>query len=471
MMIRNGTGAEVIDFREEAPGRAHKDMFENDPLLAQVGGLAVGVPGELRGFELAHRKYGRLPWKKLFEPSIKLSREGFRVTSELAKRIEIMKPYISKSESFKAVFAPNGEFVKEGDFMKRETFADTLEIVANEGADAFYEGPIAQSLVKEIQRTGGIVELEDFKSYRALIRPPLVGNYRGHKIFTAPPPASGAVLLSVLNILEGYPIDQDGLTPLHAHHIVEAFKFGYAQRTELGDPTFVDIRARVAELISKDHAASIRHHISDSQTFPISYYKPKFDVEESPGTTHLSVVDEENQSVALTSTVNLYFGSQVLDLNTGVILNNEMDDFSIPGVSNAFDLPPSPNNFIQPKKRPLSSSVPTITEYNGKLELAVGASGGSRITTAVLQILMNAIDFQMNLADAVEYPRLHHQLYPNVAFYEPLYSSDLVYQLSQRQHNVTAMPFHAVVQAIRRLPDGTIHAVSDPRKQGVACGY
>ncbi|ORY06461.1 gamma-glutamyltranspeptidase [Basidiobolus meristosporus CBS 931.73] len=471
MVIRNGTGAEVIDFREEAPSGAHRDMFNENPLLAQVGGLAVGIPGELKGFELAHQRYGKLPWKRLFEPSIRLSRDGFRVTSELAKRIEIMKPYISKVASFRAVFAPTGEFAKEGDILKRETLANTLEAVAKQGAKAFYSGPIAESMVKEIQRTGGIATVEDFLSYQALIREPLVGDYRGHKVITAPPPASGAILLSVLNILEGYPLDRDGLTTLHAHQILESFKFGYAQRTELGDPTYVDISARVAEFVDKKYAAQVRQNLSDIRTFPISHYNPKFDVEESPGTTHLSVVDKNQLSVALTSTVNLYFGSQVLDLNTGVILNNEMDDFSIPGVSNAFNLPPSPNNFVAPKKRPLSSSVPTITEFNGDLELVLGASGGSRITTAVLQTLINALDFDMNLADAVEYPRLHHQLYPNLAYYEAQYPQDIQRGLSERHHNVTLMPFHAVVQAIRRLPEGKIHAVSDPRKQGVASGY
>ncbi|KAK9765344.1 hypothetical protein K7432_006396 [Basidiobolus ranarum] len=471
MVIRNSTGAEVIDFREEAPAKAHREMYKDNPKLAQHGGLAVGIPGELRGFEEAHKRYGKLPWKRLFEPSIKLSREGFRVTSELAKRIEIMKPQISKIPSFLEVFAPNGEFFKEGDIMKRESFANTLETVARKGAKAFYNGPIAESLVKEIQRTGGIIELEDFSNYRAHIRVPMVGYYRGHKIITAPPPASGAILLSILNILEGYSLDRDSLTSLHAHHILESFKFGYAQRTELGDPDYVDIGARIAQFVDKGHAALIRQNISNSQTFSTEHYKPRFEGKESPGTTHLSTVDKDQLSVALTSTINLYFGSQVLDLNTGVILNNEMDDFSIPGVSNSFNLPPSPNNFVEPKKRPFSSSVPTITEFNGELELVLGASGGSRITTAVIQTLINAIDFRMNLASAVEYPRLHHQLIPDVAYYESEYPNDIQDELSKRKHEILPMPFHAVVQAIRRLPDGLIHAVSDPRKQGVADGY
>ncbi|KAG0253204.1 hypothetical protein DFQ27_007614, partial [Actinomortierella ambigua] len=387
MTIRlpNGT-VEVVDFRETAPEGATARMYTQNPMLAQRGGLSVAVPGEIRGLEIAHKRYGKLPWERLFSPSVKLAREGWLVGPELARRIQLAKELMEKEPDWSEVFAPKGTALREGELIQRKALANTLETIAKEGADAFYTGKIAQSMVDHVRKHGGILNMKDMAGYRALVKEPLVGFYQGRKVYTTPAPTSGPVLLSLLNILERYDLGRDRtLDPLEVHRIIEAMKFGYAQRTDLGDPDFTDLESTVKHIISKDTAAQIRHNISDEHTFGVEHYNPHWGAIENHGTTHLSSVDQDNMAVALTSTVNLLFGSHLLDPKTGVILNDEMDDFSIPGRSNAFGLYPSPFNYPAPGKRPLSSCVPTIVERDGQFELALGGSGGSRITTAVMQ--------------------------------------------------------------------------------------
>ncbi|KAJ3219306.1 hypothetical protein HDU67_001925 [Dinochytrium kinnereticum] len=495
MLLRSKKGEyEYIDFREAAPKKAFTDMYKNDPTKAQVGGLAVGVPGELRGFEAAHKKYGILPWKRLFQSAIRISREGWRVTPILAKRIKVKadssvykifnieykkssKEVIMRDPSFGEVFAPNGTLLEQGDVIKRTKFAHTLEAIAEEGASLFYEGRIAKSIVETVTKSGGILTLEDMKSYQAESRPPLYGHYHGKKIVTTPAPASGAVLLSILNIVEGFNFAASGKTPLNAHRLVEAMKFAYGQRTFYGDPMdpiFRNITEIEKKFSQKSYADLVRANISDATTFEPSHYNPQFDVKEDHGTMHVSVLTADGDAVALTSTVNLIFGARIMDKETGIILNDEMDDFSIPDVPNAFGLSPSPYNFIQPFKRPLSSSVPVITEMNGFVECIAGASGGSRIITATLQVLLNMLDFGMNVGEAVAEPRLHHQLSPNEVEIEFLVSQELVKYLSAKGHAVKVFPQDITitgVEAIHRLPNGIIEAASDSRKGGVSAGW
>ncbi|KAJ3180631.1 hypothetical protein HK101_009946 [Irineochytrium annulatum] len=442
MLLRDGpTGAsEVIDFREAAPRAAFVDMYKDDPRLAQVGGLAVGVPGEIRGFEVAHKRHGKLPWRRLFRDSIKISREGWKVTPVLAKRIAFAKEKILQDPEFSRVFAPGGEILVEGDLIKREKFADTLERMAEEGAHIFYNGSIAESIVKTTQATGGVLTMEDMQDYEAKVVEPLVGYYHGKKVTTAPAPASGAVLLSALNIIEGFDFKTDGHTGLNVHRLVEALKYGYGQRAFYGDPidpVFRNITEIETNFLDKKLASAIRHNISDERTFEPEHYNPPFDIKEDHGTMHVSVVTAAGDAVTLTSTVNLIFGAQIMDADTGIILNDEMDDFSIPGHPNAFGLMPSPYNYVQPFKRPLSSSVPTIVEdANGKVEIVAGASGGSRIITATLQVILNVLDFGMNIAEAVGEPRLHHQLIPHEVNVEYEFSADLEKELVDRGHKV-----------------------------------
>ncbi|KAI1318952.1 hypothetical protein EDD11_005386 [Mortierella claussenii] len=477
MTIRlpNGT-VEVIDFRETAPAGATANMFKKDPILAQKGGLSVAVPGEIRGLELAHKRYGKLPWERLFAPSIKMAREGWSVGPELAKRLQIYKTLMETEPDWSAVFAPNGTVLREGQWIKRGALADTLEAVGRDGADAFYTGPIAQSMVNHIRANGGIMTMKDMKSYEPLIKKPMVGYYQGRKIYTTPAPTSGPVLISILNILERYDLGRfKENANVEAHRLVEAMKFGYAQRTELGDPDFTDLKEKIQNMMSKDTAGLIRANISDAKTFPVEYYNPHWGPIDNHGTTHLSTVDQDDMAVALTTTVNLVFGSKLLDPKTGVILNDEMDDFSIPGRANAFGLQPSPYNYPESGKRPLSSCVPTIVERDGHFELALGGSGGSRILTAVLQTMLNIYNHDYNVMEAVEAPRVHHQLMPNVVDIESGYSPLDVKFLGTRGHNVTVSDIllaKAEVQAVMRHEmDNMIYAASDSRKHGIAAGY
>ncbi|KAI8375639.1 gamma-glutamyltransferase [Choanephora cucurbitarum] len=357
MLIRSPNGTfEYIDFRETAPAAATKDMFVDDPLLAKTGGLSIGVPGEVRGLELAHRRHGKLPWENLFQPAIKIAREGFKTPKLLEIRVKKEQGWIRNLTEWSEVYMPEGKPVKEGDIVRRPTLANTLETIAKEGADAFYHGKIAKSLIKTIQSNGGIMTLDDLQSYRPVIRPTIHTYYNGRKVTTCSEPTSGTVLLSVLNLIERFQFKVEGLTGLNIHRLVEAFKFGYAFRTEMGDPDFIDNNERMQQLTNKDFAADIRQKITvsllkkksgihkslnllffwllcqqDDTTHDPLYYNPKFDHIESHGTMHLSVVDENDGAVALTSTVNLAFGSHVMDPDTGIILNDEMDDFSIPG--------------------------------------------------------------------------------------------------------------------------------------------
>ncbi|KAG0048554.1 hypothetical protein BGZ83_006517 [Gryganskiella cystojenkinii] len=466
---------EVIDFRETAPSGASPKMFKHNPILAQTGGLSVGVPGEIRGLEMAHKRHGKLSWERLFAPSVKMAREGWAIGPELAKRLRIYKVMMETAPDWSAIFAPNGTVLQEGQWIQRPALADTLETIGKKGADAFYTGVIAQHMVDHIQENGGILTMEDMASYKPLLKEPMVGYYQGRKIYTTPAPTSGPVLISILNILERYDLGRvKQNADVDVHRLVEAMKHGYAQRTELGDPDYSDLGLKIQSILSKDTASLIRANISDATTFPVEYYNPHWEAIENHGTTHMSSVDENDMAVALTSTVNLVFGSKLLDPKTGIILNDEMDDFSIPGVANSFGLQPSPYNYPEPGKRPLSSCVPTIVERDGKFELALGGSGGSRILTSVLQTMLNVYNHDYNILDAIEAPRVHHQLMPNVVDIESGYAKSGVEFLNTRGHNVTVSDIalaKAEVQAVMRDADRVVYAASDSRKHGIAAGY
>ncbi|OAQ30748.1 gamma-glutamyltranspeptidase [Linnemannia elongata AG-77] len=477
MAIRlpNGT-VETIDFRETAPAGAYSTMFKKDPMLAQLGGLSVAVPGEIRGLELAHKRHGKLPWKRLFAPSVKMAREGWVVGPELANRIQRVRAMMETEPDWKHVFASaDGVALREGQWIKREALADTLEKVGEEGADAFYTGAIAQGIVDHVQKHGGILTMDDMKGYKPLVKEPVAGYYQGRKVYTSPAPTSGPALISILNILERYNMGKSKQDiNVETQRFVEAMKFGFAQRTELGDPDFTDLTSVVKSMVSKDTAASIRANISDTRTFPVEYYNPHWGPIDNHGTTHMSTVDRDDMAVALTSTVNLLFGSKLLDPKTGVILNNEMDDFSIPGYANAFGLQPSPFNYPEPGKRPLSSCVPTIVERDGKFEMSLGGSGGSRILTAVLQTMLNVYNYDLNIMDAIENPRIHHQLMPHVVDIEAGYPASEIDYLRSVGHNVTIFDrglAKAEIQAVMRQVDGFVYASSDTRKHGIAAGY
>ena len=316
-----------IDFREKAPAAASKDMFTSNPELSQLGALSIGVPGELKGLGYAHQKYGSLPWKRLIEPSVKLASSGWIVTKKFRDIMIGSEKLILSDSTLSSVMAPNGAILLEGETISRPTLAVSLQKIADHGPEIFYTGEIAKSLIDVITERGGIMTLKDLQDYSVIESEPLVGSFRGFKILTAPLPASGGVLLSILNIMEHYKEKVNMAHPTQAHRLVEALKHSYAQRSYYGDPvdtTYRNITAITSQLMQKSTSDKIMCKINDTQTFPIEYYKPDFETVDNHGTMHVSVITGTGEAVSLTSTINLRFGSKVLDPVTGILLNNEM---------------------------------------------------------------------------------------------------------------------------------------------------
>lgn len=385
-------------------------------------------------------------------------------------------PVMLNYPDWKAVFAPDGCLLREGDVIRRTALSRTLERIAKEGPDAFYKGPIANSLLKKIQETGGIMQQEDFDNYAVHVQPALKGMYRGRTIYTTHAPTSGPVLLHMFNLAEMFEdFVEEGRTPLNVHRMVEIMKFGFAARTRVADPGFLSTKEvqTINRIPTKAYAEQVFVNITDDRTHTAEYYQPVYDVPIDHGTSHSSIVDKDGMAVSITSTINLVFGSLVLDPETGVILNDELDDFSIPGTPNAFGLYPSPYNYPQPGKRPLSSTVPTIIEdEHGALWAAVGASGGSRIFPAVFQALLN-LDWGLDASGAVEYGRVHDQLFPTFVDADNVVPAPLLDGLRARGHNVSVADIGRVAAVVQLVTtDGEmLYAASDSRKRGKAAGY
>ncbi|EEB06569.1 gamma-glutamyltranspeptidase Ggt1 [Schizosaccharomyces japonicus yFS275] len=483
MLVRlpNGTST-TFNFREKAPAAAHKDMFKNDPLAAQIGGLSVAVPGELAGYESAWRMYGSLPWRKLFEPTIKLMRDGMPMPVELASRIRWPQfEYFKTDPVWGKVFAPKGRFLRAGERFTRPELAYTLEEVATHGIDTFYRGDIARQLVNFVQKNGGILTMEDMANYTVRIEEPLRASFDGREVLTCGRPCSGEALVLGLNVLdrmdlsvgEGILHADDPMTDVGVHRLIETMKWISAGRTILGDPLDIDNSALVNHILSSEYADSVRANISDERTYDYTHYNAIYDVPDQHGTTHLSVIDKDGMAVALTATINLMFGSQLMEPKTGIVLNDHMDDFSLPGVVNFFGLSPSPFNFIAPGKRPQSSAAPTIVVNNGDVEMVLGASGGSRISTAVLDTLVKKYRWNRSLRDSVESPRYHHQLLPSIVYIDETVEPEVVKVLEKFGHVVDYVPVQfpfSEIQAVYR-EEGMLYGISDSRKQAVAAAF
>lgn len=474
------TGKDVaIDFREIAPAKASRDMYlDNQGNVIDGKSLfthdASGVPGTVAGMEYALKKWGTMPLSKVLEPAIKLADKGFIVSDVLAQTLKEEKSTLGKWSASKAIFFKNGEPLKSGDLLVQKDLAKSLRLIAKQGAKAFYQGEIATKIAKEMQSHGGTMTLEDLKAYKVVERQPIIGDYRGYKVVTMPPPSSGGVhLIEILNMLEHYPIKEDGVNSAkNIHHMAESMKLAYADRSEyLGDPDFVKIP--VTGLTSKAYANERVKTIDDNKARLSSNIKPgKPQPYESDQTTHFSVMDKAGNAVAVTYTLNLNFGSGIVVEGTGILLNNEMDDFSVkPGVPNAFGLVGGAANAIEAKKRPLSSMTPTIVMKNNKPWLVTGSPGGARIITTVLQSVVNTIDHEMNPAEAIITPRVHHQWLPDELRVEEGISPDTIKLLQDKGHKVVTKAPMGRIQIIQ-ADDSGFYGYSDPRNpDGKTLGF
>ena len=474
------TGKDVaIDFREIAPAKASRDMYlDNQGNVIDGKSLfthdASGVPGTVAGMEYALKKWGTMPLSQVLEPAIKLADKGFIVSDVLAQTLKEEKSTLGKWSASKAIFFKNGEPLKSGDLLVQKDLAKSLRLIAKQGAKAFYQGEIATKIAKEMQSQGGTMTLEDLKAYKVVERQPIIGDYRGYKVVTMPPPSSGGVhLIEILNMLEHYPIKEDGVNSAkNIHHMAESMKLAYADRSEyLGDPDFVKIP--VTGLTSKAYANERVKTIDDNKARLSSNIKPgKPQPYESDQTTHFSVMDKAGNAVAVTYTLNLNFGSGIVAAGTGILLNNEMDDFSVkPGVPNAFGLVGGTANAIEAKKRPLSSMTPTIVMKNNKPWLVTGSPGGARIITTVLQSVVNTIDHEMNPAEAIITPRVHHQWLPDELRVEEGISPDTIKLLQDKGHKVVTKAPMGRIQIIQ-ADDSGFYGYSDPRNpDGKTLGF
>lgn len=477
LLLRTAQGeAAFFDFREQAPLAATHDMYlgpDGKPTRDSIEGWrAAGVPGTVRGLELAHAKYGRRDWAELVAPAIHLAAEGYEISYGQARSMAGSK-LLAKFPESRRIFQRDGVFIEPGERLYQPELAATLRRIADGGAKGFYEGETARILASEMRRNGGLITEEDLKLYRAVERKPLTGGYKGYGIITAPPPSSGGLgLLQILGVLNGTGYEKTGFESAQTiHWMAEAMRRYYADRSEyLGDPDFYKVP--VKGLLDPRYLDRSRASIDPARASKSSAVKPGSPRDyESAETTHFSIVDAAGNAVSMTYTINGGYGGGVTVPGLGFLLNNEMDDFAAkPGEPNMFGLVQGESNAVQPRKRPLSSMTPTIVVKDEKPFLVVGAPGGSRIITGVAQVVLNMLDFGMNVQDAIDAPRLHHQWMPDTLYLERGFSPDTIALLQARGHAVEQTGSVAVVEAIR-VNGAWLEGGTDGRGRGKVAGY
>lgn len=486
MLLHQSQTGEIkaLDFRERAPLRATRNMYLDEqgkvrPRASIKGYLAVAVPGTVAGLYEVHHRYGKLSWQEVVAPAIRLARDGFVISSESAwrsmQKYDPRKDAILNNPAARQIFTRNGGLYAPGDRLVQRDLAKTLQAIAIE-PQSFYQGRIARAIASDMAKNRGLITLEDLKSYKPIWRTPLCGSFRSYRICSMPPPSSGGVhLLEILNIIANTNLKSMGWhNPDALHLLVEAMRIAYADRSEhLGDPDFVKVP--VQALTSRAYALMRRQEIRMDRARLLSEVKPvdkqtleRFSKVESNDTSHLTVVDEQRNAVSLTFTVNYGFGSGVVVPGTGILLNDEMDDFAAaPGVPNVFGLVGGDANAIAPRKTPLSSMTPTIVTQNNRLRMAVGSPGGSTIITTVLQIVLNVLEYGMDAGAAVSAPRIHHQWLPDELRVEAFgLDAATLEELRRRGHKIKEKSPWGNANAIVVTPDGSLEGAADPRGEG-----
>jgi gamma-glutamyltranspeptidase/glutathione hydrolase len=483
MMIRRANGdTEIIDYRERAPLAASRDMYldkkgEVIKNASTVGYRAVGVPGTVAGMSLALQRHGKLKWADVVEPSRKLAADGFAISYHLARGLRGSEKLLKQFPDSNRIFLRDGKFYEEGDKLVQPELGETFARLKEKGPREFYEGRTAQLIAEDMKANGGLITEKDLKEYEPTIRKPLTGSYRGCEIVTMPPPSSGGTaLLEMLNILEHYNLAYSGPGSSDTIHLlVESQRRAFADRAEfMGDADFVKVP--VEGLISRKYADELARTIDPDHATPSSKVRAGKPLgAESTETTHFTVIDEEGNVVTNTYTLNGGYGSGATARGTGVLLNNEMDDFtSKPGVPNAYGLLQSENNAIAPRKRPLSAMTPTIVLKDGKVWFAIGSPGGPTIINTVLQVIVNVVDFGMNIQQAIDAPRFHHQWMPDRIQFEPMgINRDTRAALERKGHVFAEKPGNMgdAEGVMIDQKTGMRLGASDPRSGGVPVGY
>jgi gamma-glutamyltranspeptidase/glutathione hydrolase len=468
-----------LDYREKAPAEASGSMYLDDKGnvvgdLSTNTRLSSGIPGSVAGMIAAHDKYGTLDFHKVIQPAIDLAEKGFAISKGLAFALN------ANRQAFLTRNTVSGPFVKdslwkEGDILIQHDLAETLKLIRDKGSDGFYKGPVAANIIREMQRGNGIITGEDLETYKPVWRKPLTGNYRNYRIITIPLPSSGGIiLLQVLSMIEGFNTGVPGFhTSGQVHLIAEAERRSFADRAEfLGDPDFVEVpvhqlldRKYLKERMGSFNPDKASLSSETGHGDPTGY--------ESPETTHYSVVDGKGNAVSVTTTLNNSFGNSIIVQGSGFLLNDEMDDFSVkPGFANMYGLTGGEANSVEPGKRMLSSMTPTIVEKDGNLFMVLGSPGGSTIPTSVAQVIINCIDYDMNIQDAVDAGRFYHQWLPDILFYERnSLDSTTIEQLNKMGYKLIRQSAIGRINAIMRLEDGSFQAGADARGNNVATGY
>ncbi|CAB3261623.1 unnamed protein product [Arctia plantaginis] len=478
--IKDEGKAYAVNAREQAPGAATVNMFKGDYSKSHTGVLSVGIPGELRGMWTAYKRWGKLPWESLVTPTVEICRAGFQLSKVNYDGI-LAAPGIKNDPHFRQMYfnSAKGQYHKPGTLVKPpEAMCNTFQRIAEKGGDELYNGSLSIEFLDDLERIGSIITAEDLQRYEAQILEPIAASLdNGDTIYSPPPPSSGAILVNILNILSGYNFNASSINTtedkiLTYHRIIEAFKFAYVQRTKLGDMDFLDLKELLANLSSKEFGTELRLRINDTLTSNSSatYDADSYNQPDS-GTAHISIIAPNGDAVSATSSLNFYFGAGFMTLKTGIAMNNVMDDFSSPGITNYFGLKPATANYIAPYKRPLSSMGPSIiVDQNGNAKLVIGASGGTKITTAVALVIMRKLWFNQTIKEAVDEARFHHQITPMVTEYEFGITEDIVKGLRAKGHGMVRYRGRGSIVCALYRNRTAIFANADFRKGGDVAG-